>query len=225
MNASDYFQSYEKYFWLWEDEAEVLAITGGSTIAYTEELIPILASIAEKGLPSFGSILFTVIAINRTGENSLDFVYKIVSQLKIQEHLKKSYLEESFNFLKLLKSLPEEFKTGKRKQILLTAIFEGAHNRSNPSTSIGIVNYLKVKKRRNRFQKLKELTENVIIKDLQVLNLLSRKFTNIQSIIEAMGDLPEIEEVQLFQLDSKSTTEKNYKDFVEELMDNSQKQI
>ncbi|MBK7038652.1 MAG: hypothetical protein IPH42_20570 [Bacteroidetes bacterium] len=37
-----------------------------------------------------------------------------------------------------------------------------------------------------------------------------------------MGDLPEIAEELLPQLDTRSTTEINYKDFVEELMDNSQ---
>ena len=222
MNASDYFQSYEKYFWLWEDDTEVLAINGGSTIAYTEELIPILASIAEKGLPSFGTILIAIIAINRTEENSLDFVHKILSSLGYNEDLKKFYLEESFSFLNLLKSLPEEYKTGKRKLILLSSIFEDSHNRINSSTSIGIVNFLKEKKGRTRFQRLSVLTENVLARDFKVLQILSRKFTNIQSIIDAMGDLPEIEEELLPQLDTKSTTEKNYKDFVEELLGNSQ---
>jgi hypothetical protein len=222
MNATDYFQSYENYFWLWEDETEVLAINGGSTIAYTEELIPILAAIAEKGLPSFGAILLAMIAINRTEENSLDFVYKILSALEFNEHLNTSYLKESFSFLNILQSLPEEYKIGKRKQILLTTIFENAHNRINSSSSIGIINFLKDKKGRTRFQKLSILTENVFAKDIKVFQILLRKFTNIQSIIDAMGDLPEIEEVLLPQLETISTTEKNYKDFVEELMDNSQ---
>ncbi|MBK7569252.1 MAG: ribosomal protein L7/L12 [Bacteroidetes bacterium] len=222
MNASDYFRSYEEYFWLWEDENEVLTINGGSTIAYTEELIPILAAIAERGLPSFGAILCAMIAINRTEENSLDFVYKILSALEFNEHFKNSDLKESFNFLTILQSLPDEYKIGKRKQILLTTIFENAHNRINSSTSIGIVNVLKEEKRRTRFQKLSVLTGNVFAKDIKVFQILSRKFTSIQSIIDAMGDLPEIAEELLPQLDTRSTTEINYKDFVEELMDNSQ---
>ena len=222
MNASDYFQSYEKYFWLWEEETEVLAINGGSTIAYTEELIPILAAIAENGLPSFGAILYAMVAINRTEDNSLAFVYKIVSALEFNERLKNSYLEESFDFLNLLQSLPNEYKVGKRKQILLTTIFENAHNRINSSTSRGIVNVLKEENRRTRFQKSSILTEKVFAKDIKVFQLLSRKFKSIQSIIDAMGDLPEIEEELLPLLDTRSTSEKNYKDFVEELMDNSQ---
>lgn len=222
MNASDYFQSYEKYFWLWEDETEVLAINGGSTIAYTEELIPILVAIAEKGLPSFGAILYAMVAINRTEDNSLAFVHKIVSTLEFNERLKNSYLEESFDFLNLLQSLPNEYKIGKRKQILLTTIFENTHNRINSSTSKGIVNVLKEDNRRTRFQKSSILTEKVFTKDIKVFQLLSRKFKSIQSIIDAMGDLPEIKEELLPQLDTRSTSEKNYKDFVEELMDNSQ---
>lgn len=222
MKASDYFQSYEKYFWLWEDETEVLAINGGSTIAYTEELIPILVAIAEKGLPSFGAILYAMIAINRTEDNSLAFVHKIVSTLEFNERIKNSYLEESFDFLNLLQSLPNEYKIGKRKQILLITIFENAHNRINSSTSKGIVNVLKEENKRTRFQKSSILTENVFAKDIKVFQLLSRKFKSIQSIIDAMGDLPEIEEELLPLLDTRSTSEKNYKDFVEELMDNSQ---
>ncbi|HLO53109.1 MAG TPA: ribosomal protein L7/L12 [Saprospiraceae bacterium] len=222
MNANDYFRSYVKYFWLWEDETEVLAINGGSTIAYTEELIPIMDTIAERGLPSFGAILCALIAINKTEENSLDFVYKILSALEFNEHFKNSDLEESFNFLAILQSLPDEYKIGKRKQILLTTIFENAHNRIKSSTSKGIVNVLKEKKRRTSFQKLSVLTKSVLAKDIKVFQILSRKFTNIQSIIDEMGNLPEIEEELLPQLDTRSTTEKNYKDFVEELMDNSQ---
>ena len=130
----------------------------------------------------------------RQEENSLDFVHKILSSLGFNEDLKKFYLEESFSFLNLLKSLPEEYKTGKRKLILLSSIFEDSHNRINSSTSIGIVNFLKEKKGRTRFQRLSVLTENVLARDFKVLQILSRKFTNIQSIIDAMGDLPEIEE-------------------------------
>ena len=119
----------------------------------------------------------------------------------------------------------DKYKTGKRKLILLSSIFEDSHNRINSSTSIGIVNFLKEKKGRTRFQRLSVLTENVLARDFKVLQILSRKFTNIQSIIDAMGDLPEIEEELLPQLDTKSTTEKNYKDFVEELLGNSQTSV
>lgn len=222
MNAGDYFRSYEKYFWLWEDEAEVLSINGGSTIAYTEELIPILTSLAEKGLPSFGAILLAMIAINKTEVNSLDFVYKILSSLKFREQYTDLYLKESFDFLTILQSLPEEYKTGKRKQILLTTIFENAHNRANYATSRGIVNVIREKKRRTHFQKSSVLTENVFAKDVKVLQILSRNFTSIQTIIDAMGDLPEIEEDLFPQLDTRSETDVIYEDFVEELMDNSQ---
>lgn len=64
------------------------------------------------------------------------------------------------------------------------------------------------KKRRTRFQKLNTLTENVFAKDIKIIHLLSQKYTSIQSIIEAMGNLPEIEEALLPQLDTRSTTEK-----------------
>ena len=222
MNASDYFRSYEKYFWLWEDETEVLAINGGSTIAYTEELIPILAAIAENGLPSFGAILCAMIAINRTEENSLDFVYKIFSTLPFSTHSDKSNLEESFDFLRILQSLPDEYKKGKRRQILLATIFENAHNKINSYTSVGIVNFLKQDKSRTRLKKLSELTKNIFEKDIRVLQLLSRKFISTQSIIDAMAYLPDIEEELLAPFETISTTDKNYSDFVEELMNNAQ---
>lgn len=222
MKASDYFRSYEKYFWLWEEESEVLAINGGSTIAYTEELIPILDALAERGLPSFGAFLCSMIAINKTQENSLDYVFKILSQLEFSEHFKNSDLEESFNFLTILQSLPDEYKIGKRKQILLSTIFENAHHKIKSSTSRGIVNALKEKNRRTQFQKLSVLPANVLVKDFKVFQILLRKFRNIESIIDAMGDMPEIQEELLPQFDTRSRIEKDYTDFVDELMDHSQ---
>ena len=74
MNFSDYYQSYNNYFWLWEEDAEVLAIAGGSTIAFREQAAELLTGLAEEGLPPFGSFLLAMIATNKTIDDSLGFI-------------------------------------------------------------------------------------------------------------------------------------------------------
>jgi hypothetical protein len=223
MNPTHYFQSYEPYFWRWEEDAEVLALADGSTIAYTEEILKTLAVVAENGLPPFGVLLLVNVAINSTEGDALSFIENRLTGLKIGDVKLDSQMKaEAFQVLRLLQSMPQEYKTGQRRQMLFQAIFENTHNRVKAATSRGIVNFLKEKKNRSFIQIKKALTPNVFMKDVQILMLLSRKFKDVQSIIKAIEGLPELEDEQLPLLETKTVSETTYKDFVEELMDNPQ---
>src|SRR3990170_3190920 len=80
MQIHQYFQSYEGYFWQWEEQGNVLAIPDGATIAYKEFILGILEDLSDQGLPSFGSLLLAFIATNPDAKISIQKVYQLVDQ-------------------------------------------------------------------------------------------------------------------------------------------------
>jgi ribosomal protein L7/L12 len=228
MNVADYFQSYKNYFWLWEDDAEVASISGGSTIGYKQQIAEYLSLLANNGLPPFGSFLLLMIATNKTMDNSLGFVKSLLAKnfASFDENYFQNHSEEfneAFDFLKVVSKIHSSFKTGKRKSILLQTVFVDCHNKLNVTTSNGIVHALKNNNKRHvSFLTKKDITLSYLKKEIRVLHLLLRKFPTVQSIIDAMGDLPEIEEEEISFLENNQSTGKIYKDFVEELEDTPQ---
>jgi ribosomal protein L7/L12 len=227
MNVVDYFQSYKNYFWLWEDDAEVATISGGSTIGYKQQIAEYLVTLAHKGLPPFGSFLLVMIATNKTMDNSLDFIKS--SLIKNFGLFDENYFQESeefigaFTFLKNVSRVESSFKTGKRRAVLLQTIFEDCHNKLNIATSSGIAHALKNNNKRHiSFLSQKDITLSYLKKEFRVLQLLLRRFPNVQSIIDAMGDLPYLEEEEIPFLENTQTTGTVYKDFIEELEDIAQ---
>ncbi|MCC7453537.1 MAG: hypothetical protein IT222_05175, partial [Crocinitomix sp.] len=142
MSDINYYQSYKDYFWVWEENYEVISIRQGSTIVYTEELKGIVKALAENGLPHFGSLLLCFIAINKTAMDSLSFINNKRIALNEKFGYNNISYESSFDFLKLLQSLPDEFKIGQNRQILMRTIFFGAHNRRNIVKSKNIAHLL-----------------------------------------------------------------------------------
>ncbi|MGC4104122.1 hypothetical protein [Ferruginibacter sp.] len=224
MDFKRYYQSSKDYFWAWEDAGDVIAVTGGSTIAYTKYAAELLETLAENGLPSFGAFLLTMIATNNTIDDSLHQVKEKVAALSSvfpkEVNFGAEFFHDAFAFLEILRGLPAEYKTGKRRQVLLQTIFAEGHNKFNVSTSKGLVLALKDKRRdRNRTRETAELIRQTTIRDFRSIALLLRQFSDAASIIKAMGELPELEEAELQLLESTSVQKETYEDFVEELMD------
>ena len=112
-----YYQSYQDYFWSWEDTSEVVVtIPGESTIAYRQFLFQIIDRIAPQGLPPFGSLLLALIATNQNGAQSIDFVKQILTK-KITASDDAKMLEEAIVFLKMLCTLPAEYKVEPRRMM------------------------------------------------------------------------------------------------------------
>ncbi|MGN6494843.1 MAG: ribosomal protein L7/L12 [Agriterribacter sp.] len=224
MNFFDYYQSHKNYFWVWEEDADVLAIAGGSTIGFREQVAEILTGIAENGLPPFGSFLLAMIATNKTMDDAVDNVGALI-KINQQEGPAAQYTEivtEAFTFLRLLQTVPQDYAIEKRRQILLQTIFAGSHNRINAPTSKGIVTGLKNNVHHiTRLIKQKEFNTTVFLKDFRTIALLLRKFPTVQSIIDAMGDLPELDKTEIPLLEYQPADKKNYKDFVDALLDNT----
>lgn len=221
MSDINYYQSYKDYFWVWEENYEVISIRQGSTIVYTEELKGIVKALAENGLPHFGSLLLCFIAINKTAMDSLSFIDNKRIALNEKFGYRETSYRASFDFLKLLQSLPEEFKIGHNRQILMRTIFFGAHNRRNIVKSKNIAKLLNSRNTRLQIPLEIELKQKIYDYEFSLIEIISRKFPTTQSILDAMAEMPEMAYEVLPELPSTSITERTYKDFVEELMDDA----
>src|SRR5947208_14057206 len=102
MEAEDYFKTYVDYFWQWEEEGTVLAIPDGPTIAYKEFVVSILEHLSRQGLPSFGSLVLTLIATNPGGDKALEQVYRIVEEKLDDTDSISDLLSSAMEFLRIL---------------------------------------------------------------------------------------------------------------------------
>ncbi len=192
-----YYQSYNHYFWQWEEGAEVIGIPNGNTIAYRMVIVNVINEIAPQGLPPFDALLLSLIALNPNGEKDIEFVKNILGYKfgKSQPQISKDEnLHLSFDFLKRLQKIDEIYKSGKNKIILLKALFEDCHNILSLKESKKIAElYI------DGSQAFLENKEFAVIppgfyKAIKTLGILNKKFPTVESIIEKMVDLPETEE-------------------------------
>ena len=64
----EYLQSYENYFWQYEDLGKVIAVPDSHTLGYSEHIFKeIIRHLAPHGLPRFGSLLLAIAATNSQG--------------------------------------------------------------------------------------------------------------------------------------------------------------
>lgn len=181
-----YFQSYEKYFWQWEDDGAVVSIPGANTVAYKDYLGDVLEKLSPQGLPPFGSLLLAIIATNPDGATSLDVVYRITSDaLKTTDD---NDLARAINFLKLLAELPGTFKEGPKRIQVLQVLFERCHNILSIRNSEEVV-----RKYRNGLNADSVLTFNrsVVDRDFRTLSLLDSRFPDVDSILQRIAGLPD----------------------------------
>lgn len=215
-----YFQSYMDYFWQWEGDQEVIAIRGGSTIIYRELLKEIVDQLAYQGLPSFGSLLLTLVATNPRSEESVNKIEELLNPIIYKDkdafqmvsdvsapNPYKTVWNEARDFISLLENLPEIYKTGKKRMLLLQAIFEKCHNIRSPKKSRRIYETLLASKGTSLLiEELHAASQALFHEDFRILGLLGKKFKSTDDIIQKIADLPEIPElVELDQTDSDKT--------------------
>lgn len=218
MNLYEYFQSHEQYFWMWEDNGEVLEIPGGSTIAYTELIKEMLACTQEQGLPPFGSLLLFLIATNTTADNPLGYIENIISAHLIEgqqfSHDNGLILSEAMSFLKRLTELSSRYKTGKRRLQLLQVLFRDCHNSVAAQKAKSIVSpFLENFIDRDRLAVKKAFHSGIFSRDFKTIALLNRRFPSLSSISEQMAQLPELELLP----PEEESSETGPKDFIDEL--------
>lgn len=103
----------------------------------------------------------------------------------------------------------------------MQTIFADCHNAIKPNISIGIAKHFNDDKRYgSKLLQRKALNANTVVRDLKILSLINRKFPTSKSIIDAMSDLPVLDETELPIMESQKISETNYDDFVDELINN-----
>ena len=127
-----YFGAPEEHYWRWSDNGDVIEYGSDLTICYTDELITILEEINDQGWPPLGSILLLLIACKAPGKHILTLKYNLDYLLlnirnkdgslflEIQEHL-----QQTIKLMNIVGKLPVEYRSGKKRSLLLKTIFAG----------------------------------------------------------------------------------------------------
>lgn len=234
MEFTRYFQAYEDYFWQPErhqddfgEPAFVYEIPNGGTIAYANYIGQIIQPLATESLPPFGSLLLAIAATNYDPHSALEDIKGILKSKEVTRSFPNANLynvEAAYVFLNKLASLPAEYKTSSKRIVLFQTIFKECHNRISGDTAKHIANEFEHKK--NALfteQELLPFNNSNFLKDIKTLALLNNHFPLVQSIIKAMENLPDIEDIQEQLHDGlteQNITSDQPKDFVDQLIEN-----
>jgi hypothetical protein len=218
VTSPNYFQSYQNYFWQWEDAGEVIAIPHESTIAYRQLLGDIIGKLYPQGLPPFGSLLLVMIATNPNGSASLDAVYSIVQRSGSLPKNSEATLAGAIGFLKLLAELPKPYKEGKRRLLLLQALFEQCHYILSLKTSAGVHAQYSQRLFENGLEPI-PLQDTVFDKDFRPLSILAGKYQSTQDILNRIAALPDTQQYEIkFDETPGNDTPASATDFIDELL-------
>lgn len=197
MRLQAYFQAYRNYFWQWEDSTEIIAIPNGSTIAYKAFVLDVMEQIAPTGTPPFGALLFMLMATNPTAESDLEQIKENFSQQLDTKANQTGYHNQAFEFLAKVQNLPKAYKTGIKRVLLLQTIFKDSHNHLSAKKARQILR--EYQQQKDQFPHLildqeRSFSSDVLYKDFRVFQYLNEKFPNHKSILEALANLPILEE-------------------------------
>ncbi len=220
MKAGQYIQSYQGYFWQWEEDGEVLTIPAADTIAYRQFIVEVLAVLAPQGFPPFGSLLLVLSATNPNGGEAVDVVNAIVRQ-KLQSPVDEE-LDGAVGFLKMLADLPQAYKQGSKRVLLLQALFQDCHKPVSAKDSADILSALSSQAATaTPPARPIEFSEANCKKDFRTIFLLARRFPDLDSVLRAITSLPEFP-ADPPALEEKKDSESAGRDLVEQLMENRQ---
>ncbi|MCW3104322.1 MAG: hypothetical protein JWO09_2762 [Bacteroidetes bacterium] len=220
MDIYDYFGSYDNYFWQWEEGAHILSIPGGSTIAYKEMLVQHMVLLSERGLPPFGSLLLIYIATNQTVDDSITRIETILEQeLKKWPNTEQNLgdLSKVTSFLRMISRLPENFRKGDKRLLLLQTLFTDPHNGYSPGKTGDVIYRLKESIYSSEKMCSKEKFSTVAFhRDFSCILIMSKRFPDNEFIMKQITAVPELKEP--VQLPDETTPFS--RDFVNELIDN-----
>ena len=218
MDAQEYFQAYDKYFWQWEEDGDVLAIPSNGTIAYSSYVEEIVEALCPQGLPPFGSLLMAIIATNPHAAEHIAAVTKIGRDGMGNSASYADIFKQAEDFLGVLASLPPEYKTGTRRTQVFQVVFENCHKITGLEHSKKIVKRFQPEK----FSGLlvfenKQAYVNNLYRDFRTVGLLYRKFATAQEVINRVAALPALPGEAL-EVEETDNDDGKPRDFVDELI-------
>lgn len=230
MELTEYFQSYEDYFWEWATDEDVPDDTGYNennlisfqnigAVVYRPYLIEILKELQLNGLPILSPLLLALYATNE-GYLDLKGIKTNLRKHPLATHeYVKHLIRPAFQFLETLKSLHHNYKKGKNRVLLLQTIFKYASNNVSEKQSEYILNgYLRNSRKITDSAQKIEITVSKFSKDLGILVALNEKFPSSQMIIQVMKGNLKIADIEEEVIEEETTIETD-KDFIQELIE------
>jgi len=214
----EYFQSYEGYFWQWEENGAVIAIPHSVTIAYKDFVMEVLEHLSAQGIPPFGSLLLAIIATNSQGETALNDVYALLDRKLEGRNSEREPLTSALAFLKLVAQLPKQYKEGKNRLLLLQTLFANSHNSLSATTARHTLDAFKRTALIGLGVKTTAFHMGVYNKEFRVISILQKRFPDTKAIINKLAGLVDVETPLALE---ESLVEEAPKDFIEELAANS----
>lgn len=231
MEFQKYFQSYKDYFWEWDNQIfsqdsvfETITIPNGQTIGYEKFVFEILEYLSENSIPPFGSLLLVILATNPENEEAIEMIHDLVKSKNIITAFPQSQsfrIGASIDFLKLLSHLPADYKTGKKRMKLFQTIFHECHNRISSDKAKKILEeYRNHRHHLVRASVKDEFNEANFRKDLRTLALLNIRFPTVQSLLNAMENIPiqDLEEKLNEEILEEKKRSENVADFADQLI-------
>ena len=220
----EYLQSYDDYFWQYEDQGKVIAVPGSHTIGYREHIFKeIILHLAPYGLPRFGSLLLAIAATNTQGKDTLDEIQRDISEFRIRGKISDE-VSKGLWFAKLLTQLPDRYKKGTLRIKLLRAIFQNTHNAIGIQKSKSILNYLK--RNGDTYYSIgdilnkKQLGSQQVINDFKTLSIIGRELNSVEAIMVRLSGLPELDN-QLEELNVEVEKTGEEKGLIDQLLSNN----
>ncbi len=123
LHTVHYLQAPARYFWRWSGNVEVVEWSGGQTICYRDDLVSLLRTMPDEGLPPFGSLLLIIAACREPVTMAKEyFLLRTAKELDDKEI--RITLDKAVRFLHIIHALPEELRTGNARAHLLQEVFE-----------------------------------------------------------------------------------------------------
>ncbi|RQO30278.1 hypothetical protein DBR32_11940 [Taibaiella sp. KBW10] len=224
MNATDYFQSYEKYFWEWEDDMGVetgepyqhlISIPNVSVIAYRDYALELLQQIAIDGIPLFGAYVLVLYASSKNASSGFDGV-----SYYLRNNNQYAYnVAEAVDFLEKVDRIDDKYKKGKNKGLLLQTIFKDCHHKIPQKEAKDILDEVTSAVHLLQDCAVKAPFNNAIFqKEVRVLELLNKRFPTAQAIEKAMAGLMEVPGIAE-EIVEETITADSRKDFVQQLIE------
>lgn len=215
-----YFASNPDTWWHWEPEGEeIVAVTrSGKTIAYFSYLKEVVDVLHDQGMPPFEALLMVMSATNFEGEKSLDEIKTLAPEL---------YTNVQHQFLRAIVELPEPYKEGKQRIMLLQALFQDCHNILSKKDSIAIGNAIQDEGLKTELLGANDslVGEQKSRRGFETVSKLGIGLTCVEDVLDILSKVPKVEgAVQLLDktTGNGNADSKEEGDVLEDLMSNAE---
>lgn len=214
MRSANYLTAYNDYFWQWEDEAQVVSIVEGNTVAYSDYLAQLVGHLRPQGLPLFGSLLLVVIATNPNAHEDLDKVMAFMRE-KHPDFAETEEFKGALRFLKILAEMPRVYQSGPNRILLIQTVFQKAHNLVSSYNSHSIWSHCYEPQ---TLMQPMDFSDALMRREFAVLQIQGRRIRTVWQLEKLIQGLPVVDE-QKVNLEEVQVDAVEPKPYLEQLLE------